>query len=140
MSRQVYIGKVKSDKFDYYKEFGINECSALPERISHEKSHYSLWDDIYSAAGNNVPNAKNTGYELHVIKFSKEDLINYLNNPKYKQRPECFNYIDKEEYEKHAVEKIEYLLLIANGLADGDYLLVAYEGTCMEEFDLEELV
>jgi len=137
MSRQVYIGKVKSDKFDYYNEFGINECTDLPERISNERAHYSLWSDIYRAVFDNVPNAKNAGYELNVIKLNKNNLIEYLRNPKYKQRPECFSYIDKENYEKNASDNIEYFLSVANNLPDDEYLLVAYEAYCAEDFDLD---
>ena len=75
MSRQVYIGKVKSNQFDYYKEYKDSEVTPLPERISKEKANYMLWSDIYSAVFNKIPNAKHAGYELNVIKFNKADLL-----------------------------------------------------------------
>ena len=141
MSRQVYIGKVRSAEFDYYKKFLPNECSHLPERISDERPNFALWNSIYhDAYDDNVTNAKNAGYELNVIKFSKADMISYLRDPKFIQCPGCFAYVGKETYEKYSTEEIEYLISVANNLADDEeYLLVAYEATSLEEYETEEV-
>ena len=138
MSRQVYIGKVKSDTFDYYIDDNDNR---LPERISDDKSNYVLWNGIYGdVLHHKIPNSKIAGYECNVIKLNKADLLKYLSKPEYRQRPKCFSYLDKEIYEKHRAEEIDYLISVANGLSEQDeYLLVAYEATSLEEWEAEEI-
>ena len=140
MSNRVYIGKIKSDKFDYYKEYGLFERSPLAERISKEVFNFVLSDEIRSAPLKNLPNAKNAGYEQYVMKFTKDELIQYLSNPIFKQCPACFPYVNKELYEKNSSEAIDYLLKVAAELPNTEeYLLVAYESTSLEEWELEEL-
>jgi hypothetical protein len=123
MSKQVYIGKVKSDGFDYYKEYAFNERVDFPERLSREVSSHALFDRVnWDVLERKDYRVKRAGYGLSVVKLTKTELIKYLSDPEYK-------------------EEINILLSAASVLPDsGEYLLAAYESADPEERDAEDAV
>ena len=123
----VYIGKVKSDRFNYDVAGDWNGYS--PERLCELQFMHELYFDIVGDVIDKKPNTKQTDWGCFVIKMNKADLIRYLGKDKYRRRPECFSYLEKEAYEKKSSEGIDYLISIAEGLSnDEEYLLVALEG------------
>ena len=127
MITEVYIGNVKSDKFDYDVAGDWNGYA--PEPLCELQFMYVLYWDIVHYVIEKRPNTKQTDWGCFVMKMSKAEMINYLNKDKYWQRPECFPYMEKEAYEKKSLQELDYLLSFVNGLSnDEEYLLVAIEG------------
>jgi hypothetical protein len=138
MSRQVYIGKLRSEHFDHDKFTG----EGIPEMICKEQPHFVLFGDIVvDAFINRIPNSSIVDPDCCVIKMNKAEMIKYLSKEKYRQRPECFPYMEKALYERHASEEMDHLLSAADALSDDEeYLLVACDIISSEEWDAEEYV
>lgn len=137
MSRQVYIANLTSSGINFATD--ALKSGDTPERICAEQSNYALFHDIIADAHiNKMSNSRIIDPDCCFIIMSKDDMLRYLDKDKYRQRPECFPYLEKELYEKISSEQIDYLLSVANGLSnDEEYLLVACVMASLEEFIAE---
>ena len=82
MVTEVYIGKVKSAKFDFDVKGDWNGYK--PEPLCDLQFCNKLYWDIVSDVNNKKPNTKQTDWGCFTIKLCKSDLINYLNKDIYK--------------------------------------------------------
>ena len=110
MLTEVFIGKVKSEKFDFDKQ---GKWSGYYPEIIENSSKYDselFWDII-----GEKPKTKQVDWGCWVLKLNKTDLVAFLSRDKYQDNP-----------------SIAFLLDIAKGLNDEeDYLLVAFEDILM---------
>jgi len=139
MSRQTYLAKIRSGGIDFAKD--ILSDGDTPERICTEQPIYTLWSDIVEDAHTKmIPNSRIIDSECCFIVLSKADLIDYLSKDEYRKQPQCYSWLEKEEYEKIVSEMMDSLLSTANSLSDDEeYLLVACDMYSLEEWELEEL-
>ena len=111
MVTEVFIGEVKSEKFDYNKQ-GRNGHAYYPEVITKSEYDSELFWDIIREDKEQI---KQTDWGCWVLKLSKKDIIAFLSREKYKKNLSAQN-----------------LLIVANTLEeDKDYLLVAFEDILM---------
>jgi hypothetical protein len=107
MVTETYIGKVKSEKFDYDVSAGEKwNTGYSPEPIMyvHDEMRSVYWRIVHDVI-DKKENAKQTDWGCFVIKMKKDDLINY-----FKKQEENGNFpIDIEKLESRS-EK-EYLLV-----------------------------
>ena len=105
---EVFIGKVKSKEFDYDKPGNWDGYS--PDALCKPQHHSSLFWDILRES-----NAKQTDWGCYVVKMNKSELIDFLDNDKYRK------------YDREA-EMLKELLTSAHTLSDmEEYLLTALE-------------
>jgi len=135
---EVYIGKVKSEKFDF--DAKGDWSGYTPEPLCDLFFCNKLYWDIVSAVNGQNPKTKQTDWGCFVIKFSKSELISYLDKDKYKKSDKpadslkgfdiyAFNATTPKD-----VEASKAFLQVAKGLPDNEeYLLVAIEGISWEE-------
>jgi hypothetical protein len=120
-----YIGKVKSEKFDY--DISCPEkynTGYSPEPIMYIPGDTRrIFMDIVRYVGDKKENTKQTDWGCFIIKMNKENLIKYLS--KYNRDiPELEN---NEIYIKRRKEYRNFLLEIEKLDAEKEYLLVAKE-------------
>ncbi len=80
MSLSIYIGAVKSEKFDYYKPYsGPDKTSATysPERIMDVFPIVGINDPLFSAIMRDKDSVR-TDWGCWVLKKTKEDLMVYI--------------------------------------------------------------
>ena len=80
MSLSIYIGAVKSEKFDYYKPYsGPDKTSATycPERIMDVFPIVGINDPLFSAIMRDKDSVR-TDWGCWVLKKTKEDLMVYV--------------------------------------------------------------
>jgi len=112
MITEVFIGNVKSEKFDYYKEGDWS--GYYPEVISKSTFDRELFSDIAAEK-----ESKTVDWGCWVLKLSKNEIINFLNRDKYSNN-----------------ESAQDLLKIAMTLEnDKEYLLVAFEDIASPPWD-----
>jgi hypothetical protein len=127
MVTQTYIGKVKSEKFDY--DISCKEkwnTGYSPEPIMYIPDDIRrIYMDIVRDVIDKKENTKQTDWGCFVIKMKKDDLINYLSKQKYNSNiPELNNneiHLKKHEEYKNFIINIEKLE------SEKEYLLVAKE-------------
>jgi|GEM_PF-4016145 len=115
MELQVYISKLKDEKFDYNVENQNGDREYAPKPISGGYRLDNLYKDIVHRVIDHEENTKKTDWGTFVIKFEKTALVEYL--LKYQ--------ISMEK--SFDLGKINSLLRTATELPDGEYLLVAQE-------------
>lgn len=121
MMSDTYIGRLKSERFDYDVDIKSNTASHFPSPIcvckETRKGNYcecsargmKLYWDIVHEVGERKANTKQTDWGCFVIKLSQPDLVEWLSREKYKG-------------------EVDNMLSIAKGLPDTEeYLLVALE-------------
>lgn len=112
MITEVFIGDVKSKKFDYDVEGSWN--GYYPEAISKSTFDRELFSDIAAENG-----SKTVDWGCWVLKLSKFGIINFLSREKYSKN-----------------ESAKDLVIIANTLEnDKEYLLVAFEDIASPPWD-----
>lgn len=80
MSLSIYIGAVKSEKFDYYKPYSgsnISSATYCPERIMDVFPLVGLNDHLYFAIMSDKDSVR-TDWGCCVLKKTKEDLMVYV--------------------------------------------------------------
>jgi len=137
MVTEVYIGKVKSDTFDF--DAKGDWAGYFPEALCEKQICHELYYDIVGDAREKKLNAKQVDWGCFVIKLNKADLIAYLDKDKYKnvnsaERRRLKPVIDAAGTLFCEKKQVEYLIDIAKNLSDGEYVLVALEGISLEEF------
>ncbi|MEA4937377.1 MAG: hypothetical protein VB102_12185 [Paludibacter sp.] len=105
MITEVYIGSLKSEKFDYNKIGEDPDNGTYPEVIGKSTYDSDLFWDIIKE------NSKKSDWGCWVAKMTKEQIISFLSQEKY-----------------HDNNSAKHLLGIARTLEDNkEYLLVAFE-------------
>ena len=114
MFTDVYIGLVKSEKFDYDKEGNYNGYSpshALPSLHPSKKPALAGERDIFwDILGH--PQSKKTDWGCSVVKMTAHEMVEYLSQPKYSDN----------EYAKYMISEIKQHLDL-----HCEYLLTAME-------------
>ena len=80
MSLSIYIGAVKSEKFDYYKPYSgpdISSATYCPERIMDVSPLVGVNDPLFSAIMMDNDSVR-TDWGCRVLKKTKEDLMVYI--------------------------------------------------------------
>ncbi len=80
MSLSIYIGAVKSEKFDYYKPYSgsnISSATYCPERIMDVSPLVGVNDPLFSAIMMDNDSVR-TDWGCRVLKKTKEDLMVYV--------------------------------------------------------------
>ena len=118
MITEVFIGNLKSEKFDYNK-IGETPKGSYPEIIG--KSTYDDGITMDTLFWHIIQNerTKQSDWGCWVLKLSKEGIIDYLNQEKYNES-----------------NAASFLLDIAKALEDNkEYLLVAFEDIMSPPWD-----
>ena len=118
MMTDTYIGKVKSERFDY--DIDGNWYGYFPEPICFCKETCKgpyceckakgmrLYWDIVGEVNDKKPNTKQTDWGCFVMKMNKADLVEMLSRDKYKREVSMLNLAkglpDTEEYLLVALE------------------------------------
>jgi len=114
MVTEVFIGNVKSAKFDYYEQ--ENWHGYYPEVITESGYDSELFWDIIREDRQRI---KQVDWGCWVLKLSKKDIIKFLSRKKYKENSTA-----------------QKLIVIANTLEENkDYLLVAFEDIISPPWD-----
>jgi hypothetical protein len=125
MVTETYIGKIKSEGFDFNipceEKFNTGYS---PKPIIYVPDHINgIYMDIVHAVIDKKENAKQTDWGCFTIKMNKEDLLKYLS--KYdKEAPELENnpvYLKEREEYKNFLNEVEKLG------SEEEYLLAAKE-------------
>ena len=112
MITEVFIGNVRSEKFDYDIEGNVN--GYYPEVVGKSTFDSELFFDIMRENG-----SKRVDWGCSVLKLVKIEIINFLNREKYNKNDSAKNLLD-----------------IANALEnDKEYLLVAFEDIISPPWD-----
>jgi hypothetical protein len=123
-----YIGKVKSEKFDYDISCpGKYDTGYSPEPIIYVPDNTRrIYEAIVRDVFDKKENTKKTDWGCFVIKLNKENLLKYLSRYNY-DIPELENMKNNEIYKKRREEYKNFLIDVEKLDAEKEYLLVAEE-------------
>ncbi|MDR1238952.1 MAG: hypothetical protein LBK27_02460 [Treponema sp.] len=125
MIADTYIGKVKSEKFNY--DISCPEkfnTGYSPEPIVYIPGDTRrIFMDIVRDAGDKKENTKQTDWGCFIIKMNKENLVKYLS----KYNPDIPELENNEIYIKIREKHKNFLIEIEKLDAEKEYLLVAKE-------------